>query len=127
MAKNRQTILDLETRFWQSVKDKDTKAAKAMLADKGLVAGPKGAMKMDPASYEKRARESTMTLKSFELSDADVVFPNEDTALIAYNIHLTGVMNGKPTDIRCVDTSGWMRDGNDWKCSLHTETMLENR
>ena len=37
--KNAKTIIELETKFWQSIVDKDTDAAVAMLADKSVVTG----------------------------------------------------------------------------------------
>ena len=40
MKAKRQSIIDLERRFWQSMVDKDVKLAKTMIADECLVTGP---------------------------------------------------------------------------------------
>jgi hypothetical protein len=36
-------------------------------------------------------------------------------------------MKGAPMDLRCADSSTWVRDGAAWKCALHTETVLGDR
>ena len=125
MTEQDRTIVDLETRFWQSMVDKDAKGAAAMIADDGLVTGPMGTMRMNPAKYEEMTRDGKWTLDEFEFKDVDVVFPSDDVAVIAYTVHQTGTMGDKPMDLTCADSSTWVRDGADWKCALHTETVLE--
>ena len=38
MAADKQQIIDLETRFWQSMQDKDVDTAKSLIAREGLLA-----------------------------------------------------------------------------------------
>ncbi|MFO1141956.1 MAG: nuclear transport factor 2 family protein [Amaricoccus sp.] len=125
MPDNSRTILDLEKRFWQSMVDKDAEAAKAMIADECLVTGPMGAMKIDPQKYAKMTEEGQWTLNSFELSDTEVIFPSDNVAVVAYKVRQKGEMEGKAMDMRCADSSTWVRDRETWKCALHTETVLE--
>lgn len=126
MSGDKQTIIDLETRFWQSMVDKDAKLAKSMIAQECLLTGPMGATKIDPDRYESLTEEGQWTLRSFRLSDVDVIMPSDEVAVIAYKVHQKGEMKGKPMDMKCADSSTWVRDGRAWKCALHTETMLEN-
>ena len=123
---DKQQIIDLETRFWQSMKDKDPQTAQAMIADPGLVVGPMGTLRMDPAKYAEMTEEGQWTLNSFKMDDVDVIFPNEETAIVAYKVHQTGDMKGQPMDLKCADSTVWVRDGGDWKVALHTETILED-
>ena len=125
MPMNKQTIVDLETRFWQSMVDKDAKLAKTLIADDCLITGPMGAMKLDPDKYEAMTEEGRWTLESFKLSDLNVIFPSDDTAIVAYKVRQKGEMDGKAMDLSCADSTTWVRDGRDWKCALHTETMLQ--
>ncbi|MGO4739151.1 nuclear transport factor 2 family protein [Bosea sp. 2KB_26] len=126
MSGDKQTIIDLETRFWQSMVDKDAKLAKSMIAQECLITGPMGAMKIDPDRYEAMTEEGRWTLQSFKLSDVDVIMPTDEVAVIAYTVHQKGDMKGKPMDMTCADSTTWVRDGQSWKCALHTETMLQN-
>ena len=118
------TIERLEKAFWQSMVDKDADKAATMIADDSLVVGPEGAMRIGPEEYKRMTEEGQWELDRFELSDVNVVFPNEDTGIIAYKVHQTGTMRGQEMDLNCADSSTWVRDGNDWKCALHTETIL---
>ncbi|HVJ70415.1 MAG TPA: nuclear transport factor 2 family protein [Sphingomicrobium sp.] len=126
MLANKQQIIDLETRFWQSMKDKDVDTAKSLIAKEGLVTGPMGTMTMDPDKYAQMTRDGQWTLQNFKMDKVEVVQPNSDSAIIAYEVRQTGDMKGQPMDLRCADSSVWVKEGGDWKCALHTETILED-
>ena len=126
MSDNKQQIVDLETRFWQSMKEKDVDTAKSLIAREGLVTGPMGTMTINPEKYAQMTRDANWTLKDFEMKNVEVVQPNPDSAIIAYEVHQTGDMKGQPMDLRCADSSVWVKEGSEWKCALHTETILED-
>ena len=126
MIGNKQQIIDLETRFWQSMKDKDVDTASALIAREGLVTGPMGTMTINPEKYAQMTRDGQWTLENFEMKKVEVVQPTPDSAIIAYEVHQTGDMKGQPMDLRCADSSVWVKEGADWKCALHTETILED-
>jgi ketosteroid isomerase-like protein len=119
-------IVKLKNAFWQSMKDKDADKAMTMIADECLITGPMGTLRSDPADYKRMTEQGGWDLDRFELSDVQVIFPSDDTAIIAYKVHQTGTMKDQPMDLNCADSTTWVRDGNDWKCALHTETILEN-
>jgi len=125
MADSTQTIVDLETRFWKALVNKDTGAAAAMIADECLITGPSGAMRIDPGKYTEMMRDGHWTLDTFEFSDLKVIFPAEDTAVVAYKVHQKGELKGQPMDLECADSTAWVKDGRAWKCALHTETILQ--
>lgn len=126
MSATAETIQKLETRFWQTMVDKDAEAAMKLIADKCLITGPMGAMRSDPEDYKRMTEEGQWELDRFEFSDVQVIFPHEDTAIIAYKVHQTGSMKGEKMDLNCVDSTTWVRDDDDWKCALHTETIMQN-
>jgi hypothetical protein len=125
MQPSRDTILNLETRFWQSMVDKDPETAMKMIHEKCLITGPMGTMQVGPKKYGEMTREGNWQLDRFELSDVNVVCPNEETAVIAYKVHQSGKMKDGPMDLNCADSTTWVRDGSAWKVVLHTETILE--
>jgi ketosteroid isomerase-like protein len=126
MVESTDTIVKLERTFWQSMVDKDADKAMKMIADECLITGPMGTMRSDPEDYKRMTEQGDWELDEFEFSDVKVIFPAEDTAIIAYEVHQTGTMKDKPMDLRCADSTTWVRDGREWKCALHTETILEN-
>jgi ketosteroid isomerase-like protein len=125
MADSTQTIVDLETRFWKVLVDKDTARAAALIADECLITGPSGALRIDPGKYSEMISAGEWTLDTFEFSDVKVIFPGEDTAVVAYKVRQKGELKGEPMDLECADSTAWVRDGRAWKCALHTQTILE--
>lgn len=126
MQANSEAILNLETRFWQSMVDKDPASAMKLIADKCLIVGPAGTMQITPGKYGEMTQEGQWRLDKFEFTDVSVVHPNPETAVIAYKVHQTGTMKNEEMNLYCADSSTWVRDGHAWKCVLHTETVMGN-
>jgi hypothetical protein len=120
------TIIELETRFWQSLVDNDTETAVAMLDQKSVVAGAQGHALMSHDDYRSMARqgESQWTLKSFKLDDVKVTFPADDVAVIAYKVTEQMDVEGKPLTLKAADTTTWVRKNGKWLAALHTESLL---
>ncbi len=121
------TLIDLETKFWQSMVDQDTATALNLLHDPACMATAHGAMKFDHAGYRKMAEQGSMVVKSFALSDVEVMFPTETTAVMTYRVKQSvGARDGgKSTAQDMSDTSTWVHLGNRWQCVLHTESPME--
>ena len=121
------TIVDLETRFWRSMVDQDTDTAVGLLAEPSLMVGAHGAMKFDHAAYRKMAEKGAMIVTDFQMSDVDVVFPNDATAILSY--HVKQVVAARADDKRMTqemhDTSTWIKSDKGWQCVMHTETPVE--
>jgi len=122
----KQDIIDLETKFWDTMVSKDTDTASAMLGEKSIVVGPMGLSEVSRGDFGKMMDGSKWTLDSYTLSDVQVLFPTEDTAVIGYKVRQKGTMDGKPYDMECADATTWTRSGDEWLCALHTETMLND-
>ncbi len=121
------TLIDLETKFWQSMVDQDTDAALNMLSEPALMVSEHGAMKFDHDGYRKMADQGPMVLTSFEFSDMDVMFPNDATAVVTYRVR-QGVAprgEGESTTQEMNDTSTWVQNGKLWQCVMHTETPAD--
>jgi len=126
MAGNKQQVIDLEKRFWQSIKDKEVATARSMIAEESLVTGPFGTMRVDPAKFAEMMEKAPWTLERFEFSDVDVIFPSEAVAVITYKVHQTGEMENRPMDMVAANSTVWTGEGKDWKVALHTETILKD-
>ncbi len=61
MATSRETIVDLEKRFWQSMIDSDTDTALAMLSEPSTLVSTHGAMKFDHDTYRRMAESGDFT------------------------------------------------------------------
>ena len=124
MPNETKTLTELEKKFWQSMVDQDTDTALEMLAEPALMVSSHGSMKFDHAGYRQMAEQGSMVLTSFELSDVEVVFPNEKTAILTYHVKQGMSPRGKKENQveEMNDTSTWVQVDGGWKCVMHTET-----
>lgn len=127
MPTPQKTLIDLEKKFWQSMVDQDTDTALDMLCEPALMVSTHGAMKFDHEGYRQMAEHGTMVVKSFELKDMEVVFPNEATAILSYRVKQAVAPRGEgeSTEQEMNDTSTWVQKGKGWQCVMHTETPVE--
>ncbi len=119
-----ETLIELETKFWQAIVDQDTETATDLLTEPALMVSTHGSMKFDHAGYRKMAEQGTMILEEYELSDMEVVFPNDATAVLTYHVKQKMARRGeaKGTVEEMNDTSTWINSDGRWQCVMHTET-----
>lgn len=125
MANSKQSLVDLETKFWQSMVDQDAEGAVALLNEPALMVSAHGAMQFDHAGYRKMADQGSMVVTGFDFDDMQVVFPNETTAVLTYHVKQQVAprdKKGKSMAQEMNDTSTWIKVGEHWKCVIHTET-----
>jgi ketosteroid isomerase-like protein len=124
MPTSSKTLIDLENRFWQAIVDEDADTAADMLTEPALMVSSHGAMQFDHDGYRQMAKKGLMVLKSFELSDMKVVFPNDDTAVLTYHVKQNTAQRGdsRTTVQEMNDSSTWIRSGDRWLCVMHTES-----
>ena len=129
MPTSSKTLIDLETKFWQSMVNQDTDTALEMLTEPALMVSSHRAIKFDHAGYRKMAEHGSMVLTSFELSDMEVVFPNDTTAVLTYHVKQATAPRGMgdSTAQEMNDTSTWIQDVTGWRYVMHTETPVESK
>ncbi len=118
------TLVALENQFWQSMVDQDTDTALKLLCEPALMVSAHGAMKFDHSGYRRMAEQGTMVVNSFDLTDIEVVFPNDSTAILSYHVRQGMAPRGKgaTTEQHMNDTSTWVKTEGGWRCAIHTET-----
>ena len=123
------TVIDLEKRFWQSMVDGQTDVALGLLCEPSIMVSEHGTMKFDHAAYRKMAEQGAKVVKSFQLSDVDVQFPSETTAIVSYRVEqvVAPRAQGELTRQEMFDSSTWVKTGATWKCALHTESPAVRR
>lgn len=129
MAANDKELIDLETRFWQSMVDQKPDAAIGLLNEPALMVSSHGSMQFDHAAYRKMAEQGSMTVTAFEFSDMKVLFPNATTAILTYDVKQTMKPRDKneTTVQKMNDSSTWMKVRDDWKCVMHTESPVQKK
>jgi hypothetical protein len=129
MPPDEEQIVDLETRFWQSMVDQDVDTSLGLLSQPAVMVSSHGAMKFDHAGYRKMATQGSMIVTAFEFSDLKVTFPNPSTAILTYSVKQTVKPRGKgEAEVEEMnDSSTWVKAGNDWKCVMHTESPVQKQ
>jgi hypothetical protein len=118
-------LLDLERRYWQALKDKDTDTAMRLTDDSCIVAGPQGFARMDKATMEQMMKSADYSLEDFEIDDgAEVRMLSDDVAVLAYKVHETLKVDGQPVALDAAESSAWVRRDGRWVCALHTEALV---
>lgn len=124
------TLINLEKKFWQSMVDEDTDTALEMLTEPALMVTSQGALQFSHREYREMAEKGNMVIKSFELSDVNVMFPNDDTAVLTYKVRQAmgerGEDESEAVEQLMADSSVWMRKDGEWRCFMHTETEIED-
>lgn len=117
-------LVDLENRFWASIRDQDTDTALTLLDEPALMISSHGAMKFDHAGYRKMAEKGTMVVKDYDLRDMQVHFATDDTAVLFYKVKQVLSPRDGSDDItqEMMDSSTWVRKDGEWRCVMHTET-----
>ena len=127
MQTTNKTLVDLETKFWDAIVHQDTDAAIDLLGEPAVMVNAHGAVKFDHAGYREMAEKGSMVVTDFELSDVDVVFPNDTTAILTYRVKqsLETRGTGQTSVEEMNDASTWVRSGQGWRCVMHTETPVD--
>src|SRR5215471_12875505 len=109
-------LIELETRFWQSILDQQTDVALKLLDEPALMVSSNGPMKFDHAGYRKMAERGSMVLRSFEFSDMEAHFPDDTTAILTYRVRQRIGRRGEhgTTTQEMADTSTWVRKRGQW-------------
>lgn len=122
------TLIALEKKFWQAMVDEDPDTATALLAEPALMVSSHGALQFDRKQYKKMAEEGPMVVKSFEFSDMQVMYPNDDTAVLTYRVkQAIAKRDDGAEEIKqeMADSSVWLRQDGEWLCVMHTETEVD--
>ncbi|MGC4061343.1 MAG: nuclear transport factor 2 family protein [Aquabacterium sp.] len=127
MQTNRNDIINLEKKFWQSMIDEDTDLSLSMLDEPSVMVSTHGTMQFDHRQFRQMAEQGTMTIQSFELSDLNVVFPTDDSAVLTYKVKQSLIERSTSRQIKqeMADSSVWMHKDGKWLCVMHTETPVD--
>lgn len=126
MKTDRDTLIEMEKKFWQSMVDEQTDVALGMLAEPSFLVSSHGAMKFDHASYRKMAEHGDMVIKRYDLGDMEATFVGDNTAILCYDVKQVISSRGAndETEQHMKDTSTWVKVDGSWVCAMHTETPM---
>ncbi|HET9234799.1 MAG TPA: nuclear transport factor 2 family protein [Candidatus Eisenbacteria bacterium] len=116
-------LLELERSYWQAMKDQDTATVLRLTADPCLVAGAQGVSVVKKESLADIMKSKTYELQDFELKDVQSLKVRDDVVILGYKVREKLLVEGKPVTLDASETSTWIRQGNQWVCTHHTEAI----
>jgi len=118
-------LLEQERKFWNAMKEKDSKSAGRMTDDGCIVVGAQGVAAIDRKSMAKMTEEGEWELEhyTFDEKTAQVRFINDDVALVAYKVNERVAVDGETVHLEANDSSVWVRRDGEWLCAMHTESL----
>jgi uncharacterized protein (TIGR02246 family) len=117
-------IIDLECQFWTAIQDGDAKAASSLVHEPCIVTGAQGNGMIDRKMFAQMMTAPSWKLLEFTFEKENVVFVDDDTAVIGYTVTEKLTVDGKPLTFKAADASTWVRRNGRWLCALHTESVL---
>ncbi|MGV6872066.1 nuclear transport factor 2 family protein [Pseudochelatococcus sp. B33] len=119
-------ILKLEREYWRTMAEGDHATSAKMLAERAVVVGSEGTHSFTPDEYRKMADSTGWEIVDWRMSEERVVFPTPASAVVTYRILQTARHEGKELRIEAWDSTVWLREGDSWKCILHTESPIRD-
>ena len=117
-------LVELETQFWQAMKDQDVEAAMQLTDNTCIVAGAQGVASLPRESVGGMLKSPTWTLNEFEfVGDVVTSVVTDDVAIVAYKVREQLTVDGNPLTLEAADASTWVRRDGRWLCALHTESI----
>jgi hypothetical protein len=118
-----QQLVELEKKYWDAMVTKDVDAAVRMSDDPCYIAGGQGVSQITNEQYRKLMTDGKWTLHSYSMDKILARLIAPDVAIIAYTVTENLTVEGQKLTFTANDASTWVRKGNEWKCSLHTEAV----
>ena len=117
LAADKEAIMTAEKNVWQMVKGKNYSAFEKILAPdfRGVYAHS-----INNVSQE-LAEVHSVSLQSVKFGKMDVVFIDNDVALVSYGVTVKGTQSGKDISGRQHAASLWKKAGNGWRVAFHTD------
>ena len=120
-AGDKDAIIKEEKAIWQTVKDKNYDAFRKYLTNDYRGVYKEGITNAEEDLTNVRKAD----LKSMSFGDMDVVFLDEDAAMVTYKITVQGTQEGKDDSGSYNCASIWKKSGNEWRVAFHTEIKAE--
>ena len=120
-APDKDAIIAKEKAVWQAFKDKKADDFKKMVVADVVAVYADGIMNMQ----DEMDAMSKTDMKSFSLSDFNVVMTNADTAVVSYKAKVESSMGGKDNSGDYNAITVWQMKNGQWQAICHADMKAE--
>lgn len=119
-------IIELEKKYWQGVENNDYETVRNLTFFPCIVAGKNGVQSISETEFKNMFDSGqTNKIKVLNIYDVKEKLIAENTAVIGYRLDFEIADQSQKAPVKCVCTSTWIKENNNWVCVMHTETELE--
>lgn len=118
----KQELLALENRFWNAIKDKDSRAAVSLSDDPCMVVGAQGVGEIDRSGMARMLDAANYELTDFALENVRIRRLSDDLVALAYEVNEELTVDGEDVALKAFDLSIWTKRNGEWVCVVHTES-----
>jgi Domain of unknown function (DUF4440) len=120
-AANESTITDLEKSAWETYKNKQADAFKALMSKDYYGVYAEGVKNLDAEV----ADMSKTDLRNYSFADVKVVFPHPKVAVITFKATVQATVDGKDISGTYNSASVWVQQGGKWVGVCHAESKAQ--
>ena len=118
-------VMDLERKYWEAMKNRDSKTCAALSDNPCLITGPSGIASIAPEQVAEMIGDAKYELRNYRIGKgAQVQLVGDSVAVVAYRVHEDLVVDGKPVSLDAADSSTWIKRDGQWRCAMHTEAIM---
>jgi Domain of unknown function (DUF4440) len=111
------SIMELEKKSWDTYKNRQADAFKALCAPNYT-----GVYDVGMKDTQKEVADmNDIELRNISFSDTHVTHPRKNVAIVTYKADLQGAYKGKDFSGMYNCSAVWMNESGKWLCALHTE------
>jgi hypothetical protein len=116
-------LMNLEKRYWNAIRDKDTNTAVKLSDDPCIVVGAQGVGEVSKRQMAKMLDGAGFELRNYAIEDVHLRRLSEDVVALAYKVKEDLVVDGEDVALQAFDSSVWQRRDGEWVCVVHTESL----
>ena len=119
-------LLQVESRFWEALKNRDSREAGKLTEDECILVGAQGVMRMGPEELGRMLEgELPYEIDGYAMDEGKALVRRigDDIAIVAYPVHEDLHVEGKKVSLDAFDSTVWVRKDGKWVTVLHTESI----
>ena len=119
-------LLQVESRYWDALKNRDSREARKMTEDECIVVGAQGVMQIGPEMIAQMLEgELPYEIDGYAMDEGKTLVRRigDDIAIVAYPVHEDLHVEGKKVALDAFDATVWVRQDGKWVAVLHTESI----
>lgn len=119
-------IIELEKKYWEAMRTHNYETVKSLTHFPCIITGRNGVKSVDEDQFKKMfesGKDKEMRILNFSGFETQKL--NENTIIIGYEIELEYPLDNRSVAEKCVCSSCWIKENENWTCALHSETELK--